>query len=497
MNVALRAHPDEDSPAVDPVVFGHRLRHYRRERELTLAALGARVGRQAPYLSQLENGRREPTLTMIGALAGALGVSLTELLSPTPPNRRAGLEIAVSRAQDDPLYAGLGLPRLVPTARIGDDVLEHVAALATELRRRSQLRAGTPEVARVGNATLRREMRERDNHAPHIEAAADEALRAVGHTGPGPVPPRTLSALARHLGFRVHHVPDLPSSLRSLTDLEQGRIYVPQRDRMGAHDARSVVLQTLGHFVLGHRDPADFAEFLRQRVEANYFAGAVLVPERAAVPVLAEAKQGRDLCVEDLGESFNVSYEMAAHRFTNLATRHLGIRVHFVRSDVDGVIWKAYENDGVPFPADPDGAIEGQRLCREWGTRQVFSSDHRFSLHHQYTDTPAGTFWCTTYLEAGREPDHAVTVGTRFADAQWFRGRVGARRSTSACPDGPCCRRPDPAAAARWDGRAWPSPRPHSHVLAALPAGTFPGVDVAEAYAFLERHAAPAGLRQG
>lgn len=121
---------------------------------------------------------------------------------------------------------------------------------------------------------------------------------------------------------------------------------------------------------------------------------------------------------------------------------------------IDGVIWKAYENDGVPFPTDPDGAIEGQRLCREWGTRQVFSSDHKFSLHHQYTDTPAGTFWCTTYLEAGRAPDHAVTVGTRFADAQWFRGRVGARRSASACSDGPCCRRPDAAAAARWDGRA-------------------------------------------
>ena len=49
------------------------------------------------------------------------------------------------------------------------------------------------------------------------------------------------------------------------------------------HTPRAVVLQALGHFLLGHEAPQDFADFLRQRVEANYFAAAVLVPETAAV----------------------------------------------------------------------------------------------------------------------------------------------------------------------------------------------------------------------
>ena len=48
------------------------------------------------------------------------------------------------------------------------------------------------------------------------------------------------------------------------------------------HTPRTILLQTLGHFVLGHATPRDFADFLRQRVEANYFAAAVLVPERPA-----------------------------------------------------------------------------------------------------------------------------------------------------------------------------------------------------------------------
>ena len=39
---------------------------------------------------------------------------------------------------------------------------------------------------------------------------------------------------------------------------------------------RSVLAQTLGRFALGHGDPVDFEGYVRQRVEANYFAGALL-----------------------------------------------------------------------------------------------------------------------------------------------------------------------------------------------------------------------------
>jgi hypothetical protein len=61
-------------------------------------------------------------------------------------------------------------------------------------------------------------------------------------------------------------------------------------------------------------------------------------------------------------------------------------------------------------------------------------------------------------------------------------------RRTSACPDGECCQRPPAAQAARWAGRAWPSARAHSHILSALPTGSFPGVDEADVFNFLERH---------
>ncbi len=478
--------------AIDLPLFGHRLRHLRRLRGLTLGELAERVQRPASALSLLENGKREPRLSLLQALAAALDVPVRELLEPRAPNRRAELEIGIERAQRDPVYAELGLPHLKPTARVPNDVLEHVLGLYEELRRRSVPHTATPEEARHANAALRQTMRERENYFDDIDALARRTLEAVGYRGAGALPQRVLLDIAHHFGFAVEYVQDLPQSVRSVADLRHARLFLPQRNALGSQDARTVVLQTLGHFALGHADPADFADFLRQRVEANYFAGAVLVPESLARPFLEQAKADRDLSVADLEDVFAVSYEMAAHRLTNLATRHLGIAVHFVRTDESGTIFKAYENDGIVFPADADGAIEGQRVCRNWGAREVFRSAEKFSTHYQYTDTPVGSFFCVNHVETGRDPHHAVTVGTPVADARWFRGRLTTRRTTSRCPDGNCCQRPPAGLAARWDGLAWPSARAHSHVLAAMPAGTFPGVDTTDVYAFLERHP-PAG----
>lgn len=476
-------------PALDLTTFGHRLRHHRRARGLTLGQLATRVGRPGSYLSLLENGKREPRLSLVHSLATALELPVSELLRAGAPNRRAELEIALERAQRDPVYADLGLPHLRPGARVPNDVLEHVITLYEELRRRSVPAAATPEEARRANAALRATMRERANYFEEIETLAAQTLSAVGHRGAGALPQRTLLDIAAHLGFSIEYVQDLPWSVRSVSDLRHGRLYLPQRDALDPQDARAVVLQTLGHFALGHSDPQDFADFLRQRVEANYFAGAVLVPQRLALPFLEQAKRDRDLSITDLQDVFSVSYEMAAHRFTNLATRRLDIPVHFLRSDESGTIFKAYENDGLIFPADSNGAIEGQRVCRHWGAREVFRSAEKFSVHYQYTDTPAGTFWDVNHVETG-QPRHAVTVGTRVADARWFRGRITNRRTSSRCPDTSCCSRPTAELSRRWEGFAWPSTRGHSHVLAAMPAGTFPGVDTTDVYEFLDRHSA-------
>jgi predicted transcriptional regulator/DNA-binding XRE family transcriptional regulator len=471
----------------DLVTFGQRLRHLRRARGLTLGELGDRVGKAPSVLSLLENGKREPKLSMIEELASALSVPVSELVSRQPPSRRAQLETSVAQAQHDPSYRRLGLPPLKVGARVPTDVLEHLAAVAAALRAQESRPAATPEDARVANAALRDAQRERGNYYEEFERAAADALRAGGYSG-GPLSQGMLLSVMSHHGFAVRYVQDLPRSVRSLTDLRNRRIYVKQ-EPVGTHSPRAVVLQALGHYLLGHQVPRDFADFLRQRVEANYFAAAMLMPQTAAVPVLTGAKQARDLAVEDLVDLFSVSYEMAAHRFTNLATHHLEIPCHFVKNDASGVIYKAYENDGVVFPADPGGAIEGQRMCRQWSGRQVFAAADRFSPYCQYSDTPSGTYFCVAQVDPRMDQGFAITLGVRFADSRWFRGRESTVRTRSACPDGECCARPPALLAERWEGNAWPSARAHSHILSALPAGSFPGVDDVDIYEFLDRHA--------
>ena len=437
-------------------------------------------------LSLLENGRREPKLSLIEALAKALGVPADELMRNEAPSRRAQLEIALDEAQRDPIYERLELPYLRPGPRVPSEVIEHLLALFDELRKEQVKPTATPEEARLANAVLRSMMRDRGNYFAEIEQAAARALAPVSYSG-GALSQGLLLSVVSHHGFAVRYVQDLPRSARSVTDLRNRRIYLRQ-ESLGMHTPRAVLLQTLGHFVLGHSTPADFADFLRQRVEANYFAAAVLVPEQAAVSFLKHAKESKNLSVEDMRDVFSVSYEMAAHRFTNLATHHLDLACHFVKNDAGGTIYKAYENDGVVFPADNTGAIEGQRMCRLWSGRQVFSAADRFSPHYQYSDTPSGTYYCVASVDPGSQQGFAITLGVRFDDARWFRGRDTTKRTRSTCPDPSCCLRPPAPLAARWDGMAWPSARAHSHILSALPFGSFPGVDEADIYTFLERH---------
>ncbi|WP_155859464.1 helix-turn-helix domain-containing protein [Cellulomonas sp. KRMCY2] len=478
------------TPAVggDLLTLGRQIRHFRAARSMTLDDLGKAVGVTPSHLSLVENGHREPRISLLQSIASAVGVEVGDLLSPTPPTRRAALEIALEQAQRHTVYASLGLPVVRPGRTLSIEALESLVGLHTELVRRADAAIATPQEARRATTELRRWMRERDNHLPEIEAAAEQMLRTGGYTA-GALTHRSVARMAEHLGFTLIHVDDLPHSTRTVTDLANGRIYLPPASIPGGHGLRSLALQAIAHRVLGHRRPTSYADFLRQRVEINYFAAACLLPRSTAVTFLSEAKKARDLAVEDFRDAFGATHETAAQRMTNLLTAHLGIRLHFLRVGDDGALYKGYENDGLPFPSDGTGAIEGQLVCRQWPARQAFTRKDRTTEYHQYTDTPIGTYWSSTQTGASSTGGFSISVGVPFASAKWFRGRETTARTRSTCPDPTCCRLPDPGLTEQWAPSAWPSAAVHAHVLAPLPSGTFPGVDEAEVYAFLDHHA--------
>lgn len=471
------------------LILGHRLRHRRRELGLTLAELSKLTGRSSAYLSRLENGRVEPRFGFLATLAKALNTTTAFLLEQSAPDHRTELEIELEQLQDLQAYQELDLAPVKPSAQMTDDVLEHLVALGRALAHQPKPSLNAIEEARRANAALRDEMRERDNYFSEIEQVAAEGLARAGYPGSGPISERVLTEIVRGYGFRIERVPGLPRTARSITDTRNKVIYIRDQSDLKVRQARSVVLQTLGHFALEHAGTTDFGDYLRQRVESNYFAAAVLAPEAPAVELLREAMQRGDISVEDLKETFYVSYEMAAHRFTNLATIHLGIPVHFLRTDAEGVINKGYSNDGIPFPTASDGGLEGERLPRQWGARQAWEARGHFLLHEQYTVTDHGEYFCVTYIETAvdRNP-YAITLGTTAEHASSLRGSETLRREYARSSDV----EPDPRLERDWRDVAWPSAAERSHVLSALPPATrsftpFPGIDLLDVYRFLDR----------
>lgn len=474
---------------LDPRILGRRVRHYRNQADLTLDQLGERVGKPAPYLSLLENGRKEPRVALLMEIASVLEVDISALLEPTAPTRRDELEIALLQAQDSALFGSLALPPIKPTARMSNETLAHLVGLHEALKERSSLEsAGSEEVSRA-NGAVAASLSSTDGYLEEIEQAASSALEVSGYTGEGPFSSRNLLDLTGHTGFDLRPIDDMPTFARSIIDLQNRRIYIAQRDELRTRQARKAVLQTLAGFLLQHESEPDLATFLRQRMETAYFAAAVLAPEAVVVPRLKVAKENHDIDAEDVKELFYVSYEMAAWRTANLLTRHFGIHSHLLVSDELGTIVKGYSNDGAPIPTNEHGSMETQRLCRHWGARVTFDSHDKFGTHHQYTDTSGGTYFCTTHVEAGRDPAYAITIGVRFEDARWFRGRDTTNRETSTCPDPTCCRQPSPELNEKWGENVLVSARSQARILGMLAPDPYPELDMPRVLAVVEAHA--------
>lgn len=469
---------------MDALLVGRHLRARRKAAGLTLDDLRDRTGIAPSRLSLYENGRREPRLSQLDSLATALGTSVPELLAEEAPDARTALEVELDRHQRQSLYTGLGLPAVPPTRTLAQEALEALVGLHRELRRRAEQAIATPEEARRANTAIRARSRLRANHIPEIEAEALRLLAVVDHRG-GALTHHNVSRIAKHVGFDLIHVDDLPHSTRSVIDLQNHRIYLPPASIPGGHGLRALALQALGHRVLQHREPRDYAEFLQQRLEINYFAAACLMPEPASVAYLSAAKQRRDLAIEDFRDAFGVTHEAAALRLTNLGTVHLDLPLHFLRVSGGGGIQKAYENDDLPLPADVSGSVEGQLVHPAWAARAAFRRTNRTTEFTQLTDTPAGTFWCSTQTGTSATDEFSITIGVRFADSKWFRGRDTTARADARPDEAP----QDAALAEVWRGKAWPSARVHAQIFSPLPTGTFPGVDDAEMHRFLAKHA--------
>jgi transcriptional regulator with XRE-family HTH domain len=89
------------------MMLHERLKELRRARDLTLKELAARSGLSVSYLSDLERGRTTPPLPTLEMLAGALDITVLDLLTGVDfagEQTDAGLPSGLAELLDDPEY---------------------------------------------------------------------------------------------------------------------------------------------------------------------------------------------------------------------------------------------------------------------------------------------------------------------------------------------------------------------------------------------------------
>src|SRR6187551_2359781 len=76
---------DPGETGLDALTLGRRIRDRRHRLGLTLDTLAAAVDRAPSQISMIENGKREPRLSMLRLIAAALDTSVDELLRTDAP----------------------------------------------------------------------------------------------------------------------------------------------------------------------------------------------------------------------------------------------------------------------------------------------------------------------------------------------------------------------------------------------------------------------------
>jgi DNA-binding XRE family transcriptional regulator/mannose-6-phosphate isomerase-like protein (cupin superfamily) len=120
-----------DAPLGVPAVVAARLRARREERGTSVRALARDVGVSASLVSQIENGKANPSVGTLYAIVSALDVSLDELFADADPPAAAGTSTAplagpVLRAADRrsiSLASGVRWDRLTANAEPDVDFL--------------------------------------------------------------------------------------------------------------------------------------------------------------------------------------------------------------------------------------------------------------------------------------------------------------------------------------------------------------------------------------
>jgi predicted transcriptional regulator/transcriptional regulator with XRE-family HTH domain len=432
---------------------GRRLRELRLDRGHPQAELARRLGISPAYLNLIEKGRRTVQLPLLWKALEVLDVEPEPFIQSLGTQR---VEEGLAQLLDEPLVRSLNLdqdalaslsaePRTATTITALfnlykntrtqlDGLLQVLSHREAHLTARASLDAHANDGELIEDSTLRFDYSPLDevadfaqhnkNYFPEIEEASDAVRRdfALGRR----VLSDELVGVLEGLGVRVTvHSGRRGTSVVRRYDPQAGVLEISEE--LGEARRKFDIAHVIGLRLIDERGLHEpiVASYEARHPEtpklikvhlANYFAGALLMPYGD----FHEQAERTRYDVERCGELFEVSYETAAHRLTNLGDpRRRGVPMHFLRVDVAGNISKRYSATGLRFPS-------GLGSCSKWVAHTAFLTPSVISK--QFSIMPdSSAYFCFAKIQtqpiAGslvKGTVYSIGLGVHAEDAQHF-----------------------------------------------------------------------------
>ncbi|MDO9551801.1 helix-turn-helix domain-containing protein [Rhodonellum sp.] len=426
------------------IIFGLKVKHLRKEKNLSLLELSDLTGISISYLNEIEKSKKYPKSDKIFKLAEVLGVNYDYLVSLKLEDK---MKTISDLLQSDILSE-------LPLELFGIDVSSFIELLSDAPSKLNAFIITLMDISRAYDiskeefflSSLRAYQEMHDNYFPKIELEVEnfKKLNSLVHLPNSAI---LHQILVEKYNYQIESFDfDLDQSLKGTrTVLFPGKNPKLLLNPHLTENQRVFALgRELGYNHLNLQKRAytsswvsvnSFEEVLNN-FKASYFSCALLIPEKEITKDL-EAFFAQDKLDEEkllsLIEKYNVTPETLVYRMTNILPKHFGLKeLFFLRitknlNSGDFSLNKELHLTGIHHP---HASKNKEDYCRRWVSATIFKE---FEMHNknrigkgQYSFYPDGQsyFVFAIAYRSGLEKQEQVSISFGLKVNSQFKKKV-------------------------------------------------------------------------
>ncbi len=367
--------------ANERIILGLKIKQLRQERKLGFKEFSEQTGMSVSYLNEIEKGKKFPKEEKLGAIAAALGVQTSELLSlDLGKNLMPVAELLSSNFLNE-LPLDLFDIELSKVVEIIANAPLKVGAFISTLVEISRNYALAEENFYFG--ALRSYLELNNNYFEEIEqAAADFVVKHKLSTN-GMVPVEQLARLLeKRYGYTI--VENGLAEYPELADIRS--VFLPLQKKLLLNSRLSDMQKAfqfgkeLGFNYLQLKERANTAKLMRvssfeevlNHFRAGYFSAAVLLNREAYIKDMESffsLERWDGEFILNLMRKYQASPEMLFQRMTNVLPRYFGLEnlflLRFIQTPADGH-FKIDKELHLNRRHQPHGNAIAEHYCRRW-----------------------------------------------------------------------------------------------------------------------------------